>query len=475
MSTINVYKYAGKSGMTYAMIFRYAVISSVWGMEIPKDIELKKFSDETVDTLKAEKHSETADRLIFLYGAGVISEETAVSLIKANKADFCEDIIAAEEAVISGINENAEDTLPYGQIENILLCAANSKKYSEIQPVSFAEAQIIAGLSHIVLVNGFVKIKDRNFYEFLVNFGEAFGTVTKDDTIRIEETPENLLECEEVKQGDIKSAYYPFAVNLRKIMRYAAVFDKTYGREFILFAKENSLPVDEKFESRYEEYVKKFKLHFTVKSYSRKRYICGDKTNWFDYAVTSEANVSDNLPADYTKEIDIEISEKCSDEKLVNKAVEKFRGIVALPENAVIEVFHGTKKYLYILKNSELTELDNDKFHTLLFDFNKIWSIIQLCSRSRQIKVVDGKMTIPETLMNEIAQNEREYAERIIKEQYTRMTEQRKNNKLIQTLSEIKAAAEAERAKMNEQQAAKDKKQKEIADKKAGRGSGTED
>lgn len=84
-------------------------------------------------------------------------------------------------------------------------------------------------------------------------------------------------------------------------------------------------------------------------------------------------------------------------------------------------------------------------------------------------------MTIPETLMNEIAQNEREYAERIIKEQYTRMIEQRKNNKLIQTLSEIKAAAEAERAKMNEQQATEAKKKKEIADKKAGRGSGTED
>lgn len=475
MITINAYKYAGKSGMIYTMLFRYAVISSVWGMEIPKDIDLKRFSDEAVNILKAESHSELTDRLIFLYGAGVISEETAVSLIKANKADFYEDIAEAENAVIAGIDKNAEDTLPYGQIENILLCAANSKKYPEIQPVSFAEAQIIAGLPHIVLVKGFAKIKDRDFYEFLVKFGEAFGTVTNDDTVRIEETTENLLECEDVKNGEINSVYYPFAVNLRKIMRYAAVFDKLYGREFISFAKENSLPVDERFESRYEEYVRKFKLHFTVKSYSRKRYICGDKTNWFDYAVTSEANVSDNIPADYIKEIDIEISEKCSDEELVNKAVEKFRGIVALPENAVIEVFHGTKKYLYILKNSGLTILDNDKFHTLLFNFNKIWSIIQLCSRSRQIKVVDGKITIPKTLMNEIAQNDREYAERIIKEQYSRMLEQRKNNKLIQTLAEIKAAAEAERTKMNEKQAAEAKKKKEIADKKAGRGSGTEE
>lgn len=460
--------------MTCAMIFRYAVISSVWGIEIPKDIDLKRFSEETADTLKAEHHNEITDRLIFLYGAGVISEETAVSLIKSNKADFAEDVIAAENTVISDIDKNEEDTLPYEQIENILLCAANSKKYPEIQPVSFAEAQSIAGLPHIVLVNGFVKIKDRDFYEFLVNSGETFGTLTKDDTIRIEETPENLIECEDVKNGEINSVYYSFAFNLRKIMRYAAVFDKAYGREFITFAKENSLPVDENFESRYEDYVKKFKLHFTVKSYSRKRYICGDKVNWFDYALSTEA-AADDLNADCIKEIDLEVSEKLTDAELVKKAADNFKDRISLLENTVIEVFHGTKKYLYIFKNSELIELDNDKFHTMLFDFNKIWSIIRLCSRSRKIKVVNGKITVPETLMNEIAPNEREYAERIIKEQYTRMTEQRKNNKLIQTLSEIKAAAEAERAKMNEQQAAKEKRQKEIADKKAGRGSGTED
>lgn len=459
--------------MTNAMIFRYAAISSVWGMEIPKDIKLKKFSDETVDALKAERHSETADRLIFLYGAGVISEKTAVSLIKSNKADFVEDVIAAENTVISDIDKNEEDTLPYGQIENILLCAANSKKYPELQPVSFAEAQSIAGLPHIVLVNGFVKIKDREFYDFLVNSGEAFGTVTENDTVRIEEVPENLLKCEDVKNGDINSEFYPFAVNLRKIMRYAAVFDKPYGQEFIIFAKENSLPVDDKFESRYEEYIRKFKLHFTVKSYSRKQNICGDKVNWFDYALPTEA-AADDLNADCIKEIDLEVSEKLTNAELVKKAADNFKDRISLLENTVIEVFHGTKKYLYIFKNSELTELDNDKFHTMLFDFNKIWSIIRLCSRSRKIKVVNGKITVPEALMNEIDPNEREYAERMVKEQYARMTEQRKSNKLIQTLAEIKAAAEAEREKMNEQQAVTAQKQKAIADKKLNRGAGTE-
>lgn len=474
MITINAYNYAGNSGMTYTMIFRYAAISAVWGMEISKDIELKSFSEEAVNILKAEQHSEIADRLIFLFGAGVISEETAINLIRSSKADFFEDIIAAENAVIAGEDKDPQDRLTYEQIENILLCSANSKKYSEIQPISFDEAQIIAGLPHIAFINGMVKITDEEYYKFLVDLGEQFGTLTDEDKIRIEEVKENLIECEDVQKGEINSKYYPFAVNLRRIMRYSSVFDKPYGKDFILFSKENGLPVDDKFVSRYEEYVKKIKLHFTVKSYTRKQHICGDKVNWFDYSLSSETAAADNLSADYVKEIDLDVSEKYSDKELVSKAALKFRGIVALPENAVIEVFHNNKKYLYILRNSELSELDNDKFHTMLFDFNKIWSIIQLCSRSRQIKVVNDKITIPETFMNEIAPNEREYAERIIKEQYSRMKEQRKNNKLIQTLSEIKAAAEAERAKINEQQTATEKKQKELADKMAKRGSSTE-
>lgn len=474
MITINAYKYAGKLGIIQFMLFRYAVISNVYGINIPKDLEIKKFSEEAVNTLKAEQHSEIADRLIFLFGAGVISEETAIDLIRSSKAEFFEDIIAAENAVIAGEGQDPQDRLTNTQIESILLCAAYSKKYSEIQPVSFAEAQIIAGFPHIDLVSGMVKITDRDYYNFLVDLGEQFGTLTDEDKIRVEEVKENLIECEDVQKGEINSKYYPFAVNLRRVMQYTSVFDKPYGKDFILYSKENGLPVDDKFVSRYEEYVRKIKLHFTVKSYTRKQYICGDKVNWFDYTLSSEATTEKNLNADYVKEIYLNISENYSDTELVSRAALKFRNLAPVPENSVIEVFHSNKKYLYILRNSELSELDNDKFHTMLFNFDKIWSIIQLCSRSRKIKVVDGKITIPETLMNEIAPNEREYAERIIKEQYQRMIEQRKNNKLIQTLSEIKAAAEAERAKMNEQQAAADQKKKEIAEKKAGRGSGTE-
>ncbi len=456
--------------MTSAMIFRYLIISEVWGMELPKDTKIKKLSDETIGTLKAEPHSEVIDRIIFLFGAGVISEETLLEIVKNGREKLYGDIIAAENALTA--DKNPEDKLTFSQVENILLCAANSKKYPEMTPVTFSEAQYIAGLPNIALVNGFAKVTDMEFYKFLVETGEKFGTVDKfAERIRIEESKENLLECEEVENGDVNSEYYPFAVDLKRAAGYAAVYSKPYGRDFIAYSKENGLPVDEKFENSYEEYLRKFKLHFTVKGYIRKRYICGDRVNWFDYAADAESSA---LNADHIKEIDLNVTEKYTDSELVSKAVEKFKNNVALPDNAVIEVFHNSKKELYIVKGSHTEPLDNGKLHTMLFDFNKIWGIIQLCSRSRKIKVVNDKITIPETLMNEIDVNEREYAERMIKEQYIRMKEQRKNNKLIQTLSDIKSAAEAERAKMSEKQAVTEKKQNELAEKLANRENSTE-
>lgn len=474
MIHINAYKVTGKGGRVYSMMFRYAVISKVFGIEMPKDVEVQILSEDAAVQIKAETHSEKIDRLLFLYGAGVISEETALQLIITNKSDFFDDITAAENAVITDENSNAEDNLSNEQIESILLCSSNTKKYAEMQPISFAEAQELAGLPHISLVDGLAKVTDSDYYKFLIDLGEQFGTVTKDDSIRTEENPQYLLENEEVKKGDVKSQYYPFPLNLKRLLRYSAVYDKPYGKDFIKFAKENSLPIDEKYESRYEEYIKKIKLHFTVKSYNRKRHVCGDKINWFDYAAAADGSITDNLNADHAKEIDLDVFADYTDKELIRKAIDKFRSIIPLDEGTVIEVYHNSEKTLYLVKKSGLESLDNEKFHVMLFDFNKIWGIIQLCSRSRQIKVIDGKITIPDNFMEEIEPTEREYAERIIKEQYLIMKERRKSNRLIRTLSELKSEVKTQRTQQNKQQAVTEQKQKEIAEKKLNRGSSTE-
>lgn len=76
-----------------------------------------------------------------------------------------------------------------------------------------------------------------------------------------------------------------------------------------------------------------------------------------------------------------------------------------------------------------------------------------MCSRNRQIMKMNDRIVIPEEIWNEIEPEQREYADRLIKEQYNRMMEHRKSNKLLQSLSDLKAAAaEAQRKKQSQLQ-----------------------
>lgn len=474
MIVINAYSMLGEQNTINTAVFKYAVISSVFSAELPKDFEVKKLSAETIDQINPDPHSEICDKILFLFGAGIISEKSVKSLIQCRSEEYLNDISKAEDIIITDINNNIEDRLTYDVIEQILLCCSFSKLHSEIQTVDFDEARTLAGLPHISLVNGMAKINDIEFFKFLVNIGERFGT-TSEESIRVETQKENLLNNEEVANGQINSEYYPFALDLKRIIKFSAVYDESYGKDYITFVLENSLPVDEHFADRYEEYVLKIKLHFSIKSYKKKRNICGAKINWFDYAVSNDGNISEQLKADRAKEIDLDVSGTYTKQELIDKAVKKFTANLALEDNSVIEIYYENDKSLYLYRKTELFPLDNKMFHTLLFDFNKIWGIIQMCSRDHKIKVFEDVITIPDELLDEIKPNEREYAERLIKEQYQRIKEKRASNKLIQHLSDIRAAAASDRANISAQQAAKEQQQQKIKEKQLNRKAGTEE
>lgn len=55
MTVINIYEYAGDTGMTSAMIFRYLIISEVWGMELPKDTKIKNCPMKQLERLKQNR------------------------------------------------------------------------------------------------------------------------------------------------------------------------------------------------------------------------------------------------------------------------------------------------------------------------------------------------------------------------------------------------------------------------------------
>ncbi|MBQ6943912.1 MAG: hypothetical protein IJN43_06215, partial [Ruminococcus sp.] len=141
-------------------------------------------------------------------------------------------------------------------------------------------------------------------------------------------------------------------------------------------------------------------------------------------------------------------------------------------EDTVFEVFHNGKVIVGVLRNKKFAEIDSKAFHSQLFDFNKIWGIIQMCSRDGQLKKQGECIVIPESVWKEIAPEQREYADRLIKEQYHRLVEHRKANRLLQSLSDLKAAADDKKkqaeALSSQQKSAEQKHIQDKANRKAG-------
>lgn len=120
-------------------------------------------------------------------------------------------------------------------------------------------------------------------------------------------------------------------------------------------------------------------------------------------------------------------------DSLYRRAISKFHGRLPYHVRFILD---------YIYDNGNFTAIDSTSFRNQLFDFDKIWSVIQLCSRDGSLKRVNNTITIPQKYLDEIEPNQREYAERMISEQYSRMLRNRRVNPLVQSLNDLKVAAE---------------------------------
>ena len=246
---------------------------------------------------------------------------------------------------------------------------------------------------------------------------------------------------------DVSSETAPIVIDYKALLCYSYVYDLLYGREFIKYACNNHIPYDENYIDEYEKYLKKVKLTFNIKAYTKKRSICGNRVNYFDYAFNTVENnelVQSSLNADeeYSAEIMLDIDEIYTDDELTLKALNKYKNTRQLIDKTVIEVIHGNEIRLYIYAESSFKVINNAEFRNQLFDFNKIWSIIQLCSRDGSLRRVNKVITIPQKYLDEIEPCQREYAERMISEQYSRMLRNKRNNPLVQSLNDLKAVAE---------------------------------
>lgn len=438
-----LYNHIGETDDIQSMIFRYAVIVEAFKTKLSKEFKVKQLSEETIKILNVEEHSEQVDRLTVLYGAGIISEDVYKAIVINNYSDYLEDVIAAENKVrIDEDEENDYDKLPYEKIEAALLLSVNSKKYEAMQHINFDTALKLMGMNHITVCNGFVKC-DKEVTRFLHNMGEPLAYLTSDDEIEIEENEENI-EIILADEDDVKSSDFPFVINIRTLLNYLTILDEPFGRDYIKYAIDNDVPFDDNYLVGYEHYVNDVKLTFEIKAYPRKRYICGTIINHFDYDIRSDEEIVEEVSF-YDSTIKLNVAERTSDEELLIKALESYKNSKQPQEYMLVEVFHSGNSQYLIYKNEGFFSVDEETYKKDLFNFDKIWSIIQMCSRTHQIrKVADGKITIPDTFFDEIPENERVYAVNLIKEQYLRMQQKRKTNPIVQSLNSLQSQASNE-------------------------------
>lgn len=452
--------YISEDADMQTMLFRYSIMVDVFNARLPQELVCKnKLDDELKKKILRKPYTEQIDRLIFLYGVGVLNTEAIKSLVLHNDSDFLSDVLAFENEVRKNEGADKADILSYEQLQKIILLCANSKKYDDLTAVSFDTALDLVSSSHIFLTeNGFIRC-DSELTGFLNDIGEAFGFYDEDgDSIHIEEP--QYISAAVVSEYDIKSEQAPIAVNCQHLSCFLKVYDKLYGKDFIIYAAENGLTFDENYGDEYEKYISSVKLCFDFKAYPRKREICGNKVNYYDYAVNNiEENklVSSELNAadDYTVSIRLDVGEPLQDSELTEKALRKYRSSRQLIEDMVIEVTHGGKTDIYIYRNGDISPVDTAEFRRQLFDFNKIWSIIQMCSREKKIRRSGDVITLPQEFIEEIAPDQREYANNMVKEQYMLLMKKRQDNKHLQTLNDIRAAASANMKKIAEEKAEK--------------------
>ncbi|MGN0553743.1 MAG: hypothetical protein ACI4I1_10185 [Oscillospiraceae bacterium] len=447
-----VYSYCGDNTFLTPMLWRSAFISEIFGMKIPGDMEIHKLSPETIGNIQCEKYSEALAHLLILFGAGYVDEKT-VERLAADAEKYTAEIMCTEDFVIEQADAPEGEQVTEKIIQNILLCMINAKKYDEIQETDFDSVRQLCESKYTTIKNGFVYVKDRNFMTLLINVGEPMGYLDENDELRVLTKDEiaNGFSDEEKSLQELliengEKVDMPFLLNLNNTLRIMEIYGKSYSTEFIDYAKRENIPFDKNFSESFTEYVRKNKLIFDISAISRKRKICGNKVNWFDYCTTknTDKKLELNEGFDISETIDLSStigSRELPEEELLQKAIGQFLRKNALEKRTVIEITHCGRKLLYVYDDNGLKSLSSDEFRKVPFDYNNVWTTIMEWSRNRKIKKQGNDIIVAEEEWEKIAVRDRVYAQRMIEEQYSL---QKSSNKMLQKMSELKAYVKQE-------------------------------
>lgn len=448
MGLSEVYKSVGSGYTVNTAVYRFAVVSRVCGVQ--SDDELKYLSDEKYRKIQGRPMTETLERLLFLYGAGIVGFEVVEQLLNINK-DVSDVLESAEEFLIKQYADYDGLRIPAKVIAKIIQCSAVLKNFADINAVSFDEAREIAAIPCVEIVDGYVKIKNIELFKLLLEIGEDFGYVSPAGDISEPEADiTNILGNERVNAGDTASPEYPFMLRPKRIIYYERIRKQLYAADFLKYAVENNIPIDADIDEQYERYLRHIKCSFYINCYYRKRRICGDIYNRFDYL----GNINNaDLIADKSEKIEIHPITENTDEELISMALTEFSVKIPIQNETILEVHNQGKVNLFVFNDNRFIPLVQEELYKNLFDYGAIWGKIQEYVVDHNIKASNGAVEIPVELMEKFSEEEKPFAEALIAEQYSRQCENKGGNRVISNLLDLinNAKTEMERATKQKQ------------------------
>lgn len=453
-----LYDYCGCEEMILPYVWRGAFLAKMCGIEVPDGVELTKMSANEQGKLASEPYSDALAHLMIMYGAGYVGFKTLCDLSR-EAAKYKNEIYDAENFIVDQSNKEEKEQVSENYVENIFLCTVNSKKYQEIQAVDFKMARKLCDSPLTTIRNGFVYVKDVGFLTLLADVDETMGYF-KSEKMDIyigkqllsdltKDKIDKILNDSAKSESGSELPQMPFLLNLVNVYYIQELYNKPYCVEFITHAKAEGIPFDEHFFDEYKKYVRESKLQVTVSAIARKRNICGNMVNWFDYGTTKylDKKIVIDDQYDVAKQIDlagkVTNDEALTDDFLINIAVEQFIEENDSPDKSVIEVTFCGKIHLFLYEKEKnlITPIDSDKFRKIPFDYNNVWTTVMEWSRSKLIQKKGDDIVVPAEEMEKIAESDREYAKRMIEEQYSL---KKHSNRMLQKLSELKSYAKSQ-------------------------------
>lgn len=457
MSYGDLYKRVGQNYNVGTANYRFSVIAAVCGVPLPDPDSIRKIDDKTYKTIIGSEMTEQKERTLFLFGADALDDQLFTELIHS-KDDMSEILADAEEYLVSQSRYIESEQITKERFNNILRCCINSISYRKSGRLTFADALAASELSRADISSGVIKITDWEMMTYLIEQGADFGWFEENGEYSAVNTVAELeLLRSSVDDFTPSSNKYPFMLDPSKAVVFDKFFDKDFGKEYIRYCREHGFSLTE---SGYRSYVDDVQCTYRIKCYHRKRRICGERINFIDYIADMKNNVFTPDSEDTVKLTELYDADQ---NVLLRYALTAFKNKYPIQKDTVFEVNHLQKNTRYVYTGSDYLPLD-EGYNEMLFDFNTMYSKLQESVKDDPVYAVNGKLQIPQALLDSFEEGEKEYIVNIIREQYAHQLSSKIHSPVLSNLASLKASAKVamQQEEESKKQAAEERERKKA-------------